>query len=128
MTRFPRPAAHVRPVSAEMLRVLYGRRWAITFDCRHFVWYAEQRTATGVHVLAAHEPAELAISIERAEREDGARWVTANSGPDYRAAGCQSCGQDAPSGNLLCGACEQQAGRDALTVLRSLAAERDVTP
>lgn len=85
MSTIARPAAHVRPVSAGALQRHYGPRWSIWFDLMRMVWFAERRQGTALRVLAAHQPYEMAIKIEAAEREDGAaRWVSASSGPDWR--------------------------------------------
>ncbi len=51
--------AHVVPVPADALQRLFGARWSITFDHHRMIWMAERREGTALHVLAAHEPADL---------------------------------------------------------------------
>lgn len=38
---------------------------------------------------------------------------------------CQRCGQPAPEGNILCGACEDREAAEALAALRAAAAARN---
>jgi len=63
-------AFHIDPAATEALLGGYRDRWEIGLDRDTGAWEAEQRpTPTTLHLIVAHDPAELAAKLAAAEAE-----------------------------------------------------------